>query len=405
MNLTTTQVFPGLEQLIDNQRYQRVDRAIESLFNRTLTYLENGNPFIITGDIPAMWLRDSTWQVNPLLKSNHPEVIKLLVNLSKTQVELFLKDPYANAFNPEPNGNCWHKDFPDQSPWVFERKFELDSWASLLYLARKIFENFGAVEHLDQNYKKALELMLKLAIKEQNHDPESYIFTRNNGVKHDSLSNNGQGAPIKYTGMVYSAFRPSDDACTYGYLIPSNLFFLNEIKNLPLSEAKSNFEKLATEIASGISDHAINNGRYAYEVDGFGNSLFIDDANVPSLISLPYLGVCNKDDSIYKATRSFLLSKENEYYFFGERARGIGSQHTPKNYVWPIAIAITAMTSLDDSDLEEALETLEKNDAGTGYMHESFDVDDDVKFTREWFSWSDMTYVDLVLTSVKYSAN
>jgi meiotically up-regulated gene 157 (Mug157) protein len=172
-----------------------------------------------------------------------------------------------------------------------------------------------------------------------------------------------------------------------------------------LSEAKSNFEKLAAEITSGISDHAINNGRYAYEVDGFGNSLFIDDANVPSLISLPYLGVCNKDDSIYEATRSFLLSKENEYYFSGERAQGIGSQHTPKNYVWPIAIAITAMTAKDDSDVEKALETLENNDAGTGFMHESFDVDDDVKFTREWFSWSDMTYVDLVLTSVKYSLN
>ena len=107
--LNSQNVFPGLEKLIPDTRMQRVDSAISSLFNRTLTYLPDGTPFIITGDIPAMWLRDSTFQVKPLLHSNHPDVIDLLIQVSKSQIRLFLIDPYANAFNPEANGNCWHK--------------------------------------------------------------------------------------------------------------------------------------------------------------------------------------------------------------------------------------------------------------------------------------------------------
>ena len=129
--------------------------------------MDDGLPFIITGDISAMWLRDSTWQVKPLLASHNLEVKDLLINLSRSQVKLFLKDPYANAFNPAPTGACWHKDFTDQSPWVFERKFELDSWASILYLARKIEERHGTKDHLDSEFLTALELILELSVKEQ----------------------------------------------------------------------------------------------------------------------------------------------------------------------------------------------------------------------------------------------
>jgi meiotically up-regulated gene 157 (Mug157) protein len=133
VNLETEEVYPGLKSQIPANRFHRVDNAIQSLFTKTLQELPSGLPFVITGDIPAMWLRDSTWQVKPLLNSHNPDVVDLLVNLSKSQVKLFLIDPYANAFNSEPNGNCWHRDFDNQSPWVFEQKFELDSWASALY--------------------------------------------------------------------------------------------------------------------------------------------------------------------------------------------------------------------------------------------------------------------------------
>ncbi|NDA81888.1 MAG: metal-independent alpha-mannosidase, partial [Actinobacteria bacterium] len=333
----------------------------------------------------------------------HTKVIDLLVKLSHSQVKLFLKDPYANAFNPEPNGACWHKDFPDQSPWVFERKFELDSWASILYLARKIKECYGRTDHLDDSFKQALELMINLAIIEQDHDRTSYVFSRAGSVPHDSLSHNGIGAPLGHTGMVYSAFRPSDDACVYGYLIPSNLFFMSELNKLSCYEFESRAAKLAADIEDGVQRHGIVEGKFAYEVDGLGNALCMDDANTPSLLSLPYLEVLSSENPVYQKTRSFVLSGGNPYFFKGSLAVGIGSQHTPKDFVWPIAIAIKALTSKDPVELTSALKLLEETDSGTGQMHESFHVDDSSRFTRNWFSWADMTYVDLVLESVGYS--
>jgi meiotically up-regulated gene 157 (Mug157) protein len=404
VNLTAKEVFPGLDAQISDSRFQRVSNAINSLLQKSLTRRPNGTPFIITGDIPAMWLRDSTWQVAPLLHSNHPDVIQLLIELSKTQVELFLIDPYANAFNPEPNGECWHKDFPNQSPWVFERKFELDSWASVLYLARMIVERYGRIEHIDVSFQEALTMMLNLAQREQRHDPDSYFFKRNNGVAHDSLSHGGFGAPIAYTGMVYSAFRPSDDACVYGYLVPSNIFFLNELEHLPKALQTPESVALSRDIRQGLERFALIDGKYAYEVDGLGNSLFIDDANIPSLLSLPFLGCISYDDARYSSTRAFILSAKNPYYFSGSKAAGIGSQHTPSGFVWPIALAVQALTDPSVSTKLNTLDLLERTDANTGNMHEAFNVNDDKDFTRSWFSWADMTYVQLVLDSVNYQS-
>jgi meiotically up-regulated gene 157 (Mug157) protein len=376
--------------------------AIDGLFARTTQYTKDGLPFVITGDIPAMWLRDSTWQVKPLLKSSHPEVIRFLVNLSKAQMKYFAIDPYANAFNPEPNGSCWHKDFEDQSPWVFERKYELDSWAAILYLARKIYEVYGVSDHLDHNFHNSLQLMLQLAKKEQNHDSNSYIFKREGVRAHDYLSHDGRGAPVGYTGMIFSGFRPSDDACTYGYLVPSNLFFANELRKLPPSPSAPLASALAFQIQQGVDEFAMKDGILAYEVDGLGNSVFMDDANVPSLLSLPYLEVMSSDNVVYQGTRSFVLSHANPYFYTGVAASGVGSPHTPERHVWPISLAMAAMTSNDPEFQLEVLDLLERTDAGTGQMHESFDVDNPNTFTRPWFSWSDMTYVDLVLAAYKY---
>ena len=404
MNLTAREVFPGLEDLVSESRFNRVSKSLTSLFDKSLTRLENGRPFIITGDIPAMWLRDSTWQVAPLLNSNHPQVVNLLIELSKTQVELFLIDPYANAFNPSPSGECWHKDFIDQSPWVFERKFELDSWASVLYLARMIIEKYDRWDHIDEKFNDALEVMLNLAQREQRHDPETYVFKRDNGVSHDSLSHEGRGAPTAYTGMIYSAFRPSDDACVYGYLVPSNFFFLNELENLSQRLKTPKSESLARDIRSGIEKYAVIDNLYAYEVDGLGNALFMDDANIPSLLSLPLLAGASLDVDLYRNSREFILSHENPYFFSGVRASGVGSQHTPKNHVWPIAMSVEALTSQSNEKKLKTLDILETTDAGTGNMHEAFNVDRPEEFSRAWFSWADMTYVQLVLDSVGYQA-
>ena len=404
MNLTAREVFPGLEDLVSESRFNRVSKSLTSLFDKSLTRLENGRPFIITGDIPAMWLRDSTWQVAPLLNSNHPQVVNLLIELSKTQVELFLIDPYANAFNPSPSGECWHKDFIDQSPWVFERKFELDSWASVLYLARMIIEKYDRWDHIDEKFNDALEVMLNLAQREQRHDPETYVFKRDNGVSHDSLSHEGRGAPTAYTGMIYSAFRPSDDACVYGYLVPSNFFFLNELENLSQRLKTPKSESLARDIRSGIEKYAVIDNLYAYEVDGLGNALFMDDANIPSLLSLPLLAGASLDVDLYRNSREFILSHENPYFFSGVRASGVGSQHTPKNHVWPIAMSVEALTSPSNEKKLKTLDILETTDAGTCNMHEAFNVDRPEEFSRAWFSWADMTYVQLVLDSVGYQA-
>ena len=392
-------VFPGLEHQVSKNRYKRVDSALTSLFTRTIQYTDDGLPFVITGDIPAMWLRDSTWQVKPLLKSQHPDVVQFLINLSRAQVKYFLIDPYANAFNPAPNGNCWRKDFADQSPWVFERKYELDSWASILYLARKIYETYGVNDHFNLDYRKALDLMLELAKIEQNHNPESYIFKRDNCPVTDFLSHDGRGAPVGYTGMIFSAFRPSDDACKYGYLVPSNLFFANELLNLPSPVFTSAAQSIAEQIQHGIEEFALMNGVLAYEVDGLGNTEFMDDANTPSLVSLPFLEAMTSDSEIYQATRLAVLSESNPYFYSGKWATGVGSPHTPDRHVWPISLAMAALTSDNKEYQLETLDLLERTDAGTGQMHESFDVDNPNTFTRPWFSWSDMTYVDLVLTA------
>jgi meiotically up-regulated gene 157 (Mug157) protein len=266
-----------------------------------------------------------------------------------------------------------------------------------------IVERYGRLDHINDSFKAALTLMLQLSRKEQNHDPASYVFNRDNGVPHDSLSHGGYGAPTAYTGMIYSAFRPSDDACAYGYLVPSNFFYLNELENLPEFLRTSESDALSKEIRKGIDQFAVINGRYAYEVDGLGNFLLIDDANIPSLLSLPMLSSVSSDDEIYRSTREYILSERNPYYFVGRQARGIGSQHTPTNYVWPIALAVEALTDKSDEIKRETLDLLEKTDAGTGFMHESFNVDDDSTYTREWFSWADMTYVQLVLASVNYT--
>ena len=404
----TDAIFPELAVKVNATRFARCEAILGRFFERTLLRASDDLPFLITGDIPAMWLRDSTWQVNPFLHSRHPGIGRMLAEVSRAQVRYVLIDPYANAFNASANGNCWHKDFPHQSDWVFERKFELDSLASVLYLARRIVEVFGITDHLDHRFLDAVSGIVRLAAREQRHDPESYVFARNNGVAHDSLSHAGRGAPTAFTGMVWSGFRPSDDACVYGYHVPSNLFFANELRKLPdVLAAVSNTatdiialaSKLADDITAGVTTHAVGSRGYAYEVDGLGNALFIDDANVPSLLSLPYLGVCSADDPIYLATRAQVLSSKNSWYFSGAALRGVGSLHTPANHAWPIAVAIEAMTSTDLHDMNIAAELLERTDAGTGCMHESVHVDDPSRFTREWFSWADMTWLDLVLST------
>lgn len=402
-----------LEGKVSETRFLLATGAIERLFENTLSRSTDGSIFVITGDIPAMWLRDSTWQVRPLLASaNDPEVAELIASVLKRQIEFVLIDPYANAFNPEANGNCWHKDFPDQSPWVFERKFELDSLAAVLDLALRLFIECDYKEHFTERFSKAVAVILDLLEREQEHDPTSYRFIRENTRDFDYLSHDGFGSPIAHTGMVWSAFRPSDDACKYGYLIPANAHMakvLELLSDLPDEifcdlESKSRARKISSEIKQGILKYGVvevaGKEIFAYECDGLGNYLLQDDANIPSLLSLPYLGVCSETDPIYLNTREFILSSKNPYFYRGKVLTGLGSQHTPKNQVWPLGIAMQGITSTSELEIEECLMALELSHSGTNQMHESVGMNDPRIFTREWFSWADMTFYHLLLKSV-----
>jgi meiotically up-regulated gene 157 (Mug157) protein len=411
--IAITKSLQILEGEVSAARFQLARGAIQRLFSSTLTRAEDGSIFVITGDIPAMWLRDSTWQVRPLLAASHDlEVAQLIADVSKRQIEYVLTDPYANAFNSNPDGNCWHKDFADQSPWVFERKFELDSLAAVLDLAIRLYFESGFTNHFTERFNQAIVVILDLLEREQNHDPMTYRFKREGVRDFDHLSHEGYGAPVAYTGMVWSGFRPSDDACKFGYLIPANAHMarvLEQLAGLPneiLSDqaSKERALKLSQEIKSGIEKFGIvefeGKQVFVYECDGLGNYLLQDDANIPSLLSLPYLGVCGESDPIYLATRNFVLSEKNPYFYRGQVLTGLGSQHTPENQVWPLGIAMQGITSTSAAEIESCLQYLEMSHAGTNQMHESVGKDDPSIFTRPWFSWADMTFYHLLLKSV-----
>ncbi|WP_410795690.1 glycoside hydrolase family 125 protein [Paenibacillus sp. J5C2022] len=390
--------------------------CLENTWNTTLERLEDGTTFVITGDIPAMWLRDSAAQIRPyLLAANgDPEVANVIEGLIERQLRFVLLDPYANAFNEAPNGRGHTSDLTEMNPSVWERKYEIDSLCYPIQLAYLFWKNTGRTSVFNETFRQALQAIIRLWKTEQHHETLStYRFQRLNCPETDTLVREGKGAITAFTGMTWSGFRPSDDACTYGYLVPSNMFavvvlrYAAEIARDVLGEeelARQSTE-LAGVIEQGIREHAIvehsTYGRiYAYETDGLGHHHFMDDANVPSLMSAPYLGYCPIDDPVYINTRNFVLSAGNPYYFEGKAAAGIGSPHTPENYIWPIALAMQGLTSGSQEERERLLDLLESTDAGCGMMHEGFHKDDPEQYTREWFSWANMMYCELVMQSV-----
>jgi meiotically up-regulated gene 157 (Mug157) protein len=378
----------------------------------TTKLLDDGTTFVITGDIPAMWLRDSSAQVKHYLhlSKEDTELQRIIEGLIARQMQSILMDPYANAFNESANKNRVHEDKTELSPWVWERKYELDSLCYPLELSYLYWKVTGNTNIFDYSFEAAARTILRLMRTEQRHGEASgYRFQRYDCPKTDTLPNNGLGTMVNYTGMTWSGFRPSDDACTFGYLIPANMFavvvlgYVKEIAEEVLGDTylAQMADELREEIDHGIQtygivDHPLYGKMYAYETDGMGNYNLMDDANVPSLLSIPYLGYADKDDPIYLNTRKFILSKDNPYFYSGTHAAGIGSPHTPKDYVWPISLTMQALTSTDAAEVERLLETLLSTDAGTGFMHEGVDVNNPEQFTRPWFAWANSLFGDLI---------
>ena len=163
---------------------------------------------------------------------------------------------------------------------------------------------------------------------------------------------------------------------------------------------------LAAEVAAALEKYAIYNHPefgeiYAFEVDGFGNYYCMDDANVPSLLAMKYLNPEVIDEKIYANTRRFVWSESNPYFFRGKAGEGIGGPHIGYDMAWPMSIMMKAFTSENEAEIKECIELLMRTDAGTGFMHESFHVDDPMNFTRKWFAWQNTLFGELIVKQIK----
>ena len=404
----------------EEEIYRMFETCYTNTLNTTVKQLEDGSTYVITGDIPAMWLRDSTAQLRPylILAREEEEIAQLLEGLVRRQFAYIHIDPYANAFNEGPNGNCWEVDETKRNPWVWERKYEIDSLCYPLQLAYLLWKNTGRTKQFDEIFIKGVNDILTVFETEQNHEETSdYHFIRRNTYYTDTLSRNGKGALVKSgIGFTWSGFRPSDDACIYGYLIPSNMFatvvlgYLEEIAEEVLHDKKLNqrAKVLKEQIYEAIETYGITKTEafgevYAYEVDGFGQYALMDDANAPSLLSMSYLGYQGKDKKVEEQTRKLILSEMNPYYYSGTKASGIGSSHTPPRYIWHIALAMEGLTAKTKEEKKKILSLLVHTDGGKGVMHEGFHVDDSIDYTREWFSWANAMFSELVLEYCGFS--
>lgn len=416
---------PAVEKIIETiKRDVRVPEngwLFENCFPNTLDttvdfeYID-GKPdtYVITGDIDAMWLRDSTAQVWPYLPlmredANLQELIKGVIY---RQTKCILLDPYANAFYKDPNKQSeWKNDLTQMKPGIHERKWEIDSLCYPIRLAYTYWKTTGDTTVFNQDWKEAMRLVLQ-TFKEQQRftDKGPYTFQRTTAWATDGVPLSGYGYPVRPNGLIVSIFRPSDDATVFPFLIPSNFFAVESLKQMAaiLAHPSVNSIRLANEaeglkkqVEVALQEHGIINhpkfGRIiAFEVNGFGSFHMMDDANVPSLLSLPYLGAIKPGDPLYINTRKIVLSENNPFFYRGKAAEGIGGPHTGLDTIWPMSIILRAITSVNNDEIANCIETLRQTHAGTGFMHESFHKDDPGMFTRKWFAWANTLYGEMI---------
>ena len=379
---------------------------------------ETGLTFVYTGDIHAMWLRDSGAQVWPYvdLAPQDPELQAMLAGVIRQQFQLICIDPYANAFNQGPTGEGAKDDTGSpQSPWVFERKWEIDSHCYPVRLAYHYWKVTGDSSVFDSLWLETVEKILETFTQQQRKDGDGpYYFLRSTDRQLDTKDRQGWGNPVKPVGLIASSFRPSDDATQFEFLVPSNFFavsilrqaaeILSQVNGKPALAARCT--ALAQEVEQALGKYAVVKhpefGQiYAYEVDGFGNSYLMDDANVPSLLSLGYLIPEMASDPVYINTRNFVWSDSNPYFWRGKAGEGIGGPHIGKEVIWPMSIMMKAFTATSDQEIKACMEQLLKTDAGRGFIHESFNRNDASDFTRPWFAWQNTLFGELVLTLIQ----
>ncbi len=372
--------------------------------------------YIVTGDIDAMWLRDSSAQVWPYLPlaREDAKLRELLEGVIRRQARMILVDPYANAFMRDPTAAplSWAvNDITDHHPGVGERKWEIDSLCYPLRLAHGYWRATGDIRPFDATFKQAAWTIVRTFREQQRkQSPGPYSFQRSSPGPSDSVPLGGFGNPALPVGMIFSMFRPSDDACIYPLFVPANMFAvvclrkLAELASHVLDDPKlaAESEALAAEVDRAVQQygkthHAQFGEIWAYEVDGYGNALMIDDADAPGLVTLSYLESCAAEDALYQRTRRFALSDSNPYFCHGKAAEGVGSPHEGINTIWPMSITYRALTATGEHEIRQCLRWLRDTTAGTGFMHESFKKDDAASFTRPWFAWANTLFGELIV--------
>lgn len=415
----------AVEELIVRVSRQIADPKLATLFgncfpNTLDTTVEpdsfEGQPdtAVITGDIPAMWLRDSSAQVWPYLPlaSKDPALRDLLEGVIRRQTRCLLIDPYANAYMADLNApplSGSAQDKTEMKQGVGERKYELDSLCYPIRLAHGYWKQTGDTRPFDAAWKQAMTLAVQtMRVQQRKHGDGPYRFQRVSESPTETLPVNGFGNPVHPVGLIASGFRPSDDACTFPFLVPSNLFAVTSLRQLAeMAHAvlhedalAGEANALAAEVESALKQYAIaqtpHGTIWAYEVDGFGSQLLMDDANVPSLLGLPYIE-SSPDAALYARTRAFAWSKRNPWFFRGTAGEGIGGPHVGKDMIWPMSQMVYALTSSSAAEIGRALALLKESSAGTGFMHESYFKDDAARFTRPWFAWANTLFGELIV--------
>ncbi len=414
----------AVEQFLQQTKTRIADPELAMLFvncfpNTLDTTVEPGtfegkpDTAVITGDIPAMWLRDSSAQVWPYLPlaAKDEKLRALLEGVIRRQARCLLIDPYANSFMADLNAPPleWSvKDHTDMKRGVGERKYELDSICYPIRLSYGYWKQTGDTKPFDARWHEAMKLVVQTMQVQQRKDGRGpYHFQRSALSPTDTLPDGGYGNPVKPIGLIASGFRPSDDACIYPFLVPSNLFAVTSLRQLAEmsgsilhdSTLAQTATALAAEVERALKQHAIvptpQGTIWAYEVDGFGSRNLMDDANVPSLLGLPYLS-SSPDAELYARTRAFVWSERNPWFFKGGAGEGIGGPHIGSGMIWPMSQIMYALTSTSDTEIRHAVQMLKASSAGTGFMHESYSKDDAKKFTREWFAWANTLFGELI---------
>jgi meiotically up-regulated gene 157 (Mug157) protein len=360
-----------------------------------------------------MWLRDSSAQVWPYLQfARRDKPLRLLLEgVIRRQARCLLIDPYANAFMADLNAPplAWSRDDQtDMKPGVGERKYELDSLCYPIRLAYGYWKQTGGAEPFDAGWHEAMRTVVRtMRVQQRKQGLGPYHFQRAAPTPTETLGEAGFGNPVNPVGLIASGFRPSDDACIFPFLVPSNLFAVTCLRQLAEmaneimhdSDLANESSALAAEVETALRQYAVastpNGTIWAYEVDGFGGQVLMDDANLPSLLALPYLQ-SSPDPDLYARTRAFAWSDRNPWFFRGSAGQGVGGPHVGRNMIWPMSQIVYALTSTSELEIRQSLRTLRDSTDGTGFIHESYSKDDPKIYTRAWFAWANTLFGELL---------